>query len=39
MTAYKVFTGDPLKDLDVLEDKTNMLMVMKGGIAEVKRGI
>ena len=34
-----VVDGDPLKDIKVLEDKAKILLVMKGGVAEVNRGI
>ncbi len=34
-----VVDGDPLKDIKVLEDKANILLVMKGGVEEVNRGI
>jgi imidazolonepropionase-like amidohydrolase len=34
-----VVDGDPLKDVKLLEDRANILLVMKGGVAEVNRGI
>ena len=34
-----VVDGDPLKDIKVLEDRANFLLVMKGGVVEVNRGI
>ena len=34
-----VVDGDPLKDIKVLEDKAKILLVMKGGVAEVNRGV
>ncbi len=34
-----VVEGDPLKDIKVLEGKANILLVLKGGVVEVNRGI
>jgi imidazolonepropionase-like amidohydrolase len=34
-----VVEGDPLKDIKVLEEKANILLVLKGGVVEVNRGI
>jgi len=34
-----VVKGDPLRDVKVLGDKANILLVLKGGVAEVDRGI
>jgi imidazolonepropionase-like amidohydrolase len=34
-----VVDKDPLKDIRVLEDKANILLVIKGGVTEVNRGI
>lgn len=34
-----VVEGDPLKDIKVLGDKTNILLVLKGGVIEINRGI
>ena len=34
-----VVEGDPLRDIRVLEDKVNILLVLKGGVEEVNRGV
>jgi imidazolonepropionase-like amidohydrolase len=34
-----VVEGDPLRDIKILGDKANILLVLKGGIAEIDRGI
>ena len=34
-----VVEGDPLRDIKVLGDKANILLVLKGGVVEVNRGI
>lgn len=34
-----VVDGDPLKDIKVLEDKAKILLVLKGGVEEVNRGV
>ncbi len=34
-----VVDGDPLEDIKVLEDKAKILLVMKGGVVEVNRGM
>jgi len=34
-----VVKGNPLRDVKVLGDKANILLVLKGGVAEVDRGI
>jgi len=34
-----VVDGDPLRDIKVLEERANILLVLKGGVVEVNRGI
>jgi len=34
-----VVEGDPLKEVNVLGDKANILLVLKGGMVEVNRGV
>ena len=34
-----VVEGDPLKEVKVLGDKANILLVLKGGVVEVNRGV
>jgi imidazolonepropionase-like amidohydrolase len=34
-----VVEGDPFKDIKILGDKANILLVLKGGVVEVNRGV